>query len=91
MEESVKNALYRLMKVAVTAKQKYDELLDIGFMSTPFFDMYGDSADAIYYLLGEQTQTFAESVTYDAINHDGLTMDERFSLIVDEYEKNHTK
>ena len=91
MEESVRNALRSMLKTAVFAKKKDDELTDIGFADTPMFEVYGYAADAIYYLIGEHTQSFDESVTYDVLNHPGLTPDEMFNILAEEYEKNHTK
>ena len=91
MEDSLKTVLRKMLDVVVLAKQKDDELTKTGFSYTPLFDLYGGAADAIYYLIGEHTKTFDESVTFDAINRPGLLQEERFTLLADEYEKNHTK
>ena len=45
------------------AKTVDDCMSDLGFESTPLFEIAGQIADAIYYMLGEKTNTFDESVT----------------------------
>ncbi len=50
-------------------------LNDLGYTETPFFSIHGDIADAIYHLLGEDTQTFEESETCAAL-HDIYSSDE---------------
>ena len=91
MEDSVKKALRKMLNVAVFAKQKDDNLANSGCSHTLLFDLYGGAADAIYYLIGEYTNTFEESVTYNAINQPGLLPEERLTLLTNEYEKNHTE
>ena len=45
------------------AKTVDDCMSDLGFESTPLFEIAGHIADAIYYMLGEKTNIFDESVT----------------------------
>ena len=47
----------------------------IGYKETPYFNLYGEIADAIYTMLGENVDSFDESVTHSTIN-DPLTSDE---------------
>ena len=83
-----KEALTRMVKAGRLALDTDNGLRELGYSDTPFFEIYGDIADAVYFMLGENTGTFNESVTYCALASPGYTHDQRVSLLMQEYEKN---
>ena len=85
---NVREALKKMVKVAVSARQMDDAFRDAGYQDTPYWDIYGDIMDAVYDIVGEKTATIDESVTYDAINNDSYTDRERVDLLMEEYERN---
>ena len=72
---NTKAVLTHLIRAARDAFHLEKTLKDIGYKETPYFNLYGEIADAIYNMLGEDTDTFDESVTHAAI-HDIFTTDE---------------
>ena len=89
MDDSLREALGRLVLVARKAKKCDDAMFEIGYGDTPYFEIYGQTADAIYSIVGENTERFDESATYQAINHDGYTDEERLQLLCETYAENH--
>jgi hypothetical protein len=70
-----KAALTHLVKAARDAIHLENVLSEMGYKETPYFDLYGEISEAIYCLLNEQTESFSDSETYNAI-HDSYTPDE---------------
>jgi len=71
----VKRALTHLLKAGRDALHLEKTLTDLGYGNTPYFNLYGEIADAMYCILGEDTDTFEDSATYNAM-HDIYTPDE---------------
>ena len=88
MEKRIKEALERLVFIARQAKQIDAMFTEMGYNDTPWFETYGQAMDAIYVLIGEDTGTLDESVTYDAVRGEEYTDDQRIKLLMDEYRKN---
>ena len=59
-----------------------DGLINLGFTTTPCFDIAGDIADAIYYMLGENTETFDESVTAQTLWNAELSNDQCGNILL---------
>ena len=89
MDDSLRDALGRLVLTARKAKKNDDALMQLGYQDTPYFDIYGQIADAIYSLVGEETRRFDESATYDAINNDRYTDRERLQVLEEAYSESH--
>ena len=85
---NVQEVLKRLVEIAVKSLNAENALQAVGFDSTPYFDIYGSAADAIYYLIGEKTNTFDESVTYTVLHSDQYSNDQRVGILMYEYERN---
>lgn len=83
--QNIKDALLRMYRVAKMA-QKYEKAMDP--YESPFTEIYGNAADAIYYLLGEKTELFTESETFNILNTVSLTEDRAVELLMNEYKKN---
>ena len=83
-----KRVLTHLVKAARDAIHMERVLKEIGYKETPYFGLYGEIADAMYCLIGEETETFTESETHNAIN-DTYTPDEECAeRLMDIYRKN---
>ena len=85
----VKESLLRMVRAAMKAKKMQENYLRIGIDYQPWFEIWGDVLDAIYYLIGEHTMTFDESVTCITMNAPILSEERRAEMLYAEYEKNH--
>lgn len=83
-----KEALTRMVKAGRLALTMDKGLRSLGYDETPYFDIYGNIADAVYFLLGEETETFSASVTSLVFESPELTDARRVSLLMRELEKN---
>ena len=86
----MKEVLDRLVAAAVEAKKMNDFMAKNGYENTPYDKIYGQLADAIYYLIGENEkyyETFDQSFTYIMLNSKAST-DLKSELLLKEYEKN---
>ena len=70
-----KKVFLHLVKAARDSLHLETTLANIGYSETPYFNLYGEIAEAIYAMLGENTDTFDESATA-GILHDTCTPDE---------------
>ena len=64
------------------AKKMNDAMEQLGFPDNPYWDILGCISDAIYSLIGEDTQTFDESRTYSVLNNPDLTDEERVRILL---------
>lgn len=70
-----KKILTHLIRAGRDALNLENMLTTIGYKETPYFNLYGDIAEAVYTLLGENAESFDESITY-AVMNDPITSDE---------------
>ena len=71
----VKRALTHLVKAGRDALHLEKTLKELGYKDTPYFNLYGEIAEAMYCILEEDTDSFEESETYNAM-HDIYSSDE---------------
>lgn len=71
-----KSVLTHLIRAGRDAIHMEKTLNDIGYKETPYFNLYGEITDAVYAMLGEDTDSISESVAYSAM-HDIYTSDEQ--------------
>lgn len=74
--------LENIISACRTAKDSDDALRSVGYIETPYFKIYGHIMDALYDLLGENTETFDESITYRIMEDKNLTNSQRAELFV---------
>lgn len=86
--ENIRAALLRGVKAARELLKASNAMKACGYDNNPFFDNYAKVADGIYYLIGEHTDTFEESVTYTALNAPILTDERRVELLLSVYRQN---
>lgn len=86
----MRDALLRMVKAARRASHVSNALNGIGYHGTPYTDIYGDVADAIYYLIGEETPEFSQSVTFLVLTNDRLSDSGRVDVLLKEYHRNKT-
>ena len=72
--KNIREALTRMYRAAKLAL-KYDKAFEP--YESPFTEMYGEAADAIYWLIGED-RDFKNSVTYSVLHSEGI--DERYAV-----------
>lgn len=70
-----KKVLTHLIRAGRDAINLENVLNQFGYKETPYFNLYGEIAEAIYAMLGEDTKSFDQSITH-AVMHDPLTPDE---------------
>ena len=63
----------RAWRISHAADKKF---LEMGFVEGPFFDISGNIADAIYAMLGENTDLFEKSFTYKVLTDESLSLDQ---------------
>ena len=85
----VKDALLRMVKTAMFLKKMAEAYTVLGLDSNPHHQAFGDTMDAIYYLIGEDVEDFSKSVTYTAVTAPFLCDERRAQLLMSEFEKNH--
>ena len=80
------NVLEKIVTAGSTAKKTNDALRELGYPDSPYFHIYGNIVDALYMLLGEQTDTIDQSVTFKIMESTKITDQQRarmFSMICD--------
>ena len=80
--------LKHLVKTTRIAYRMDEELRNLGYGDTPYWNIYCEMTDAIYEWVGEKTQTFDESITYAALMADTLTDDQRVMVLQYAHDKN---
>ena len=87
--KEIRDALLRMVRAGMKTKAMQEKYLEIGMDDQPWFDIWGDILDGIYFLIGEHTQTFEESTTYIVMDAPILSEERRVKMLYYEYEKNH--
>lgn len=85
----IKDALLRMVTAAMNTKRLQEAFVDAGLKDNMVFGVYSDIADAIYHLIGEETETFESSVTSIALETPLLNTNRRVEILMAEYRKNH--
>ena len=70
-----KKVLTHLIRAGRDALNMENVLNSFGYKETPYFNLYGEIADAIYLMIGEEVDPFDQSVTH-TVMHDPVTSDE---------------
>lgn len=81
----IQQSLTKMVKTARTALRLSEHFSKIGYPFLLFDDIYGDIADAIYYLVGENTIHFEDSLTFIVLNTDAITDDARITILLKKY------
>ena len=87
--DGIRDALLRMVKTAMFLKKMAEAYTVLGLDDNPHHEAFGDTCDAIYYLVGEDVENFATSVTYTAVTAPFLCNERRVQLLMSEYEKHH--
>lgn len=86
--DNIKDALLRMVRAARNAKRLQETYLKNGLDDNAAFQIYGDIADGIYYLIGEHTETFDDSATHRALTVPAFDDEHRVRLLMIEYKRN---
>ena len=79
--------MIRLVKAWKIAHETNNALEKAGYKETPYIEIEGVLADAIYYLIGENTSEFHNSVTFKTLRSETLSPDQCADVFLREYEK----
>ena len=79
---NIREAMINMVDVAVACRKLHEAMADKGYSGTPYWTLYSVSANAVYMLAGEHTDTFEESVTYRVLHDDSLTNKQRASILL---------
>lgn len=85
---NIEESLKRMLSIAVRSAKANEVMERIGFSSSPFFEIYGEAADAIFFLIGDRADRFENSVTYRALHEESLSEEERLEILMNEYKRN---
>lgn len=88
--DEIKDVLSRLVKAGRKIKRMQEAYVDVGLNDTMLHDAYGEICDAVYHLIGEETEKFTESVTYIAMETPLLTEERRTEMLYAQYRRTHT-
>lgn len=86
--KNVKDALLRMVSAGRKMERLMEAYVDVGLNDTMLHEAYGEIGEAIYDLVGEHTDEFAESVTYTALTAPILSNERRTEILFAEYKKN---
>ena len=85
---NVEDSLGCMVRVARNACQISEYMSGLGFGDDPYFSLMADAADAVYYLVGEHTERFDQSVTYQIVHDKSMPDDACVRLLMKIYERN---
>ena len=85
----IEKALKLLVKLARLEFEKSRLYERSGMADDTYFDTFGYLADIIYFIVGEKTDSFDESVTYSAMHDDAIYNEQRVEMLMEEYQRNH--
>ena len=87
--EEMKDVLSRLLKAGRKIMRMKEAYVDVGLNDTMLHDAYGEICDAIYHLIGENTDEFSSSVTCIAMETPLLTDERRTEMLYSQYMRTH--
>lgn len=85
----IRNVLSRMLSAGRKIKRMQEAYLDVGLNDTMLHDAYGDICDAVYHLIGEDTEEFIGSVTCLAMETPLLTEERRVEMLYAQYVRSH--
>lgn len=86
----IESVLKHMVSIARKTNHISEQLQVIGLGDEPFFTLYGEAADAIYGLLGEETETFDESETCITLNDPMVSDADCVRILMKVYERSHS-
>lgn len=85
---SMRDALLRLVSAERKASAISKAIRNAGYSESVYDEIAGEISDAIYCMIGENTETYADSVTCLVLHTDILTDERRVAILLSEYVKN---
>lgn len=86
---TIEKSLTRMVHAASTARTLDHGLLENGFSDTPYGRIFGELADAIFYIIGENANRFEDSLTFIVLHTDAITDEAKASLLMSKYKECH--
>jgi hypothetical protein len=85
-EVSILTRLVRIASKALNLSRAFD---NAGYSHNPYFDIYGEIAETIYDLLGEETDEYTKSMTYRVLTSELFTDSQRVEILTNVFRQNH--
>lgn len=85
----VQRMLGKMVRAASKARELDEDLLKHGYSTTPFGFIFGEVADTIYCLIGEDTNRFEDSLTFIVLHTDAITLEAKVEILMKRYRENH--
>lgn len=86
--EEIRDALLRMYRSARLARRLAKAMDDF---DTPYHEIYGDLADAIYCLIGEHVEPFTASHTHNILTSEILLEERAVTILYYIYKQNHSE
>lgn len=86
--QNVRDALMRMVQACMTAKKMQKFYVNNGVDDSMIFKVYSDIADGICKLIGENKETFEETVTFITLNAPIISDERRTEILYGVYQKN---
>ena len=86
--DEMKDVFLRLVKAGLETKKLQEAYANAGIDDNMLMDVYGNILEAIYALLGEHTEEFADSVTHIVMTAPILSDERRAKMLYAEFKKN---
>lgn len=79
---NLRQTMVNLVEATMKAKELHEAMDALGFPDTPYWYIYARLCDAIYDLIGEETETFDKSLTCNVLNDPELTNEDRVNILL---------
>lgn len=89
--DRLRDALKLLVQAGMSANELNDKLTKMGYSNTPYAALYGQIFDAVYRIVGEDTENMHDSATWTAMHAPLICDDRRADLLMYAYRQNHTQ
>ena len=87
--EGIRSAIARFVSAGMKAKHLHEQYLHNDLNVDPPFEIWGEILSGLYDLIGEETETFEESVTHLAMTAPLLSEERRVKMLYSRYLKIH--
>lgn len=85
----IEYVLKKMVRASERARDLDEGIAKCGYPTSPFGCIYGEIADAIYCLIGENTIHFEDSLTFIVLNTNAITDEAKTSILLKKYIETH--
>lgn len=81
----IKKVLDKLVSVASESLTLEQGLNELGYVGSPYWNIFCNVSDVIYHILEENTEDFCDSMTWKVLNDELLTHEDEVKIFVQAY------